>query len=231
MNKLLIDGELGAADSAMLSEYRVPEVRAELDIWSEELGFTLIEIRSKVYLVPDADSRLLSLTIGDIRQSESRGDRMIEAFLQCYVTMIILWKLYGGKNKNPKQSVFLQIKDIVLALDERLSNDAAQASSSPLYKLEAEHEINFAQISSYWSGLQVDDDQKRKTRVGSVMRACRFMERQKLLLILDGNREIRPTERLDDLMIGHYLNMNRIEEIHKLFDSAGEDVDAKAEQD
>ena len=223
LSKLILDGELNSSDSALLADYHTPEVRAELDVWSEEFGFTLVDIRGKVYLVPNADSELLAFTIRDIREIESKSDRMIDAFLQCYITMTILWMFYGGKNNNPKRVVFLQVKDIIATLDERLSNISTQETDV----LEAEYEINFSQISSHWSALPIDDDQRRKTRVGSVLRACRLLERQRLLIILDEKREIRPTERLDDLMIGYYLDMSRVEDIHRIFDSMEEAGDAK----
>jgi len=227
LSKLLAEGELNAADSALLAEYRDPEVRGELDVWGEEMGFTLVDMRGKVYLIPHTDSELLSFSIRDIRESESRGDRMIDAFLQCYITMTVLWLLYGGKNNNPKRAVFLQVKDIVAALDERFGNFGLSQAAI----MESVYEINFPQIASHWSSLPVFDVQKRKTRVGAVQKACRLLERQKLLIVLDEGREIRPTERLDDLMIGYYLDMRRIEEIHELFDSMEENNDAQAEQD
>ena len=227
LSKLLAEGELNAADSALLAEYRYPEVREALDIWGDELGFTLVDMRGKVYLVPRVDSDLLAFSLRDVRESEAKSDRMIDAFLQCYISMIILWMLYGGKNKNPKRVIFLQIRDIVAALDERFADvSAAQAQI-----MEASYEINFAQIASHWNSLPVFEEQKRKTRVGSFLRACRFMENQRLLLLLDEGREIRPTERLDDLMIGYYLDIRRIEEIHALFDSLEENNHAQAEQD
>jgi len=232
LSKLLSEGELNSSDTALLADYRTPEVRAELDVWGEELGFSLVEMRGKVYLVPHAHSELLSFSIRDIRESESKGDRLIDAFLQCYVTMTILWMLYGGKNKNPKRVVFLQVKDIIETLDKRFTD-----SSSPIRQaaglLESEYEINFTQIASHWGALPIDDPlnpQKRKTRRGFVLRACRLMDRQRLLIVLDDGREVRPTDRLDDLMIGHYLDVRRIEDIHALFDSmeGGKGV-AKAE--
>ena len=216
LNKLLADGELNSADDALFAEYRTKEVKDELDIWGEELGFTLVELPGKVYLVPHADSELLSFSIRDIRESESRGDRMIDAFLQCYVTMTILWMLYGGKNKNPKRVVFLQVKDVAAALDERFSTAFASQAEDVF---ESEYEINFRQIALFWNALTIEEPQRRKTRMGAVLRACRLLERQKLILLLDEDREIRPTYRLDDLMIGYYLNMSRIKEIHELFDS------------
>ena len=213
LRKLLLDGEMGVADSELIAEYRMPEVRSELDIWGEELGFSLIEMRGKVYLIPHTDSELLSMTIRDVREAESKGDRMIDAFLHCYISMTILWMFYGGKNNNPKRATFLQVKDIVAALDERFSNISEEEPSI----LETEYEINFTQISHYWNAMPIDDEQKRKTRVAFVLRACRLMRDHRLLVILDDKREIRPTDRLDDLMMGYYLDMRRIEEIHELF--------------
>ena len=246
LKKLLTDGELGAPDSALIADFRTPEVREELDEWGEELGFSLLDIRGKVYLIPNADSDLLSFSIRDVRESDSRADRMIDAFLQCYVTMAILWMIYGGKNANPKRAVFLQTKDIVAELDGRFSDAAPQegrfsdtspqegrfsgaapqegrfsgAASAQALQLENEYEINFSQIAAQWTALPVYDEQRRKTRIGAVLRSCRLLEREKLLLVLDEGREIRPTERLDDLMIGYYLDMRRVDEINRLFDGA-----------
>jgi hypothetical protein len=216
LNKLLIDGELNTSNSELLAEYRTPEVRTQLDIWGEEMGFSLLEMRGKVYLVPHADSELLSLTIRDLRESVHRSGRLIDVYLQSYITMIILWMFYGGKNISPKQKPFLQVKDIVTAIDERFVNlDASKVDS-----LESDYEINFTQIINHWNALPVyEESSRRTTRFEFVLRACRFLRGQNLLLILDGDREVRPTTKLDDLMIGHYLNMNRIEEIHKLFEN------------
>jgi hypothetical protein len=50
---------------------------------------------------------------------------------------------------------------------------------------------------------------------------------------VDEDREIRPTEKLDDLMIGYYLDVRRIDEIHKLFDmfDMEDNSNANTEQD
>jgi hypothetical protein len=222
--KLIRDGKLDAADGILYTDFRSNEVRQELDIWGEEFGFSLLDIRGRVYMIPDADSELLAFKLQDVREAETRGDRNIDAFLQCYISMTILWQLYGGKNVNPKRVTFLQVNDIVHALDERFS----EAVKGEAPRFEAEYEINFRQISEYWASLQVDDEHRRKTRIGFVLRSCRLMEQQRLLIFTDEEREIRPTERLDDLMIGYYLNNSRIEGLHELF-STLEEGNAKAE--
>ena len=207
--KLLTDGELGPSDITLISDFREPEVRAELDILGEELGFVLKDINGSVYLIPNADSGLLSYSISDIREN----DRMVEAFLQCYIIMIVLWLLYGGKNNNPKSAIFLQIKDIVKTLDERLSEIPSDLSVT----MEDVFEINFTQIAAVWNALPIHDDQRRKTKTGAVLRACRLLERQRLVDLVDENREIRPKIRLDNLMAGYYLDIQRVKDIHALF--------------
>ena len=208
LNKLLSTGELNSDDTELFAEFRSPEARAELDIWGEELGFELKDINGSVYLIPHADSDLLSFSIKDIREN----DRREEAFLQCYIIMTILWLLYGGKNNNPKSVIFLQIKDIAKSVDERFANTAAPLSMI----MEDEYEINFTQIAAAWNAMPVQDEFRRKTRTGVVLRACKLLERQRLVDVVDDNREIRPRKRLDDLMIGYYLDYQRVEAIHAL---------------
>ena len=55
--------------------------------------------------------------------------------------MTILYMFYGGKNKNPKQADFLQVKDIVNKLDETLS----LTSNEEAQKIEERYSINFIQ--------------------------------------------------------------------------------------
>jgi len=210
LTKLLTDGELSPSDAPMIADFRDPEVRAELDIWGEEMGFTLKDINGSVYLIPDADSDLLSFSIKDIRDS----GKTIDAFLQCYIIMIILWLLYGGKNNNPKSAIFLQIKDIVKALDGRFAEIPAGLPMT----MEDAFEINFTQIAAAWNAMPVYDDQRRKTKTGVTLQTCRLLERQRLVDLLDENREIRPRKRLDDLMAGFYLDIQRVKELHALFD-------------
>jgi len=206
LTKLLTDGELGLSDAQMTADFRDPDVRAELDVWGEEMGFELIDINGSVYLIPSADSDALSFSIRDIRES----GKTVDAFLQCYIIMIILWLFYGGKNSNPKSAVFLQIKDIVKTLDGRL----AEIPPGLPMAMENVFEINFTQIAAAWNAMSVYEDSRRKTKTGVTLQACRLLERQRLVYVLEEGREIRPRKRLDDLMIGYYLDARRVKEIH-----------------
>jgi hypothetical protein len=49
-----------------------------------------------------------------------------------------------------------------------------------------------------------------------------LLERQNLLRLVDNEREIRCTRKLDDLMLNYYLSDSRVEEIHALFEGGSE---------
>ena len=132
--------------------------------------------------------------------------------------MTILYMFYGGKNKNPKQADFLQIKDIVSKLDETLKGMTEEEQE----KIEERYSINFIQVSNYWKAKALIEENKLKTRTGTVITACKLLRDEKLVIITDDDTEIRPTKKLDDLMQYYYLNEDRIYEINDIF-KVGED--------
>lgn len=128
--------------------------------------------------------------------------------------MFILYLFYGGKNADPKQAEFLQLKDIVHALDERFSKIEEDAKRL----LEEDYSINFQNIADEWNAKQIDGV-GRNTRKYMVKKACDILEKEKLVFYPNGERdiEIRPEEKLDCLMRYYYLSEDRIKEINQIF--------------
>ncbi len=214
LKTLLMNGELDAGDDkALFSEWKDPRVRDELEDLAEALSFALVEVPHAVYLVPEMDNPFLSVSLGDLRRNVGTAAHTVDAFLQCYILMFILYRFYGGKNANPKQTAFLQIADIVRDLDKRLQS----ADTHRAEVWQEEMGINFERIAQVWNNLSLRETNKSTTREETVRRACRFLEKQKLVNLLDDQREIRPTQRLDDLMLHYYLNDERVQDIHRLF--------------
>lgn len=209
--KLLADGAIDdKKNSELFGEYFMPENHSALVEIADELDLDLVELPHIVYMIPRLCNSVIGYTMKELRAETSPEPSLTKAYLQCYIIMFILHLFYGGKNSDPKNTEFLQIKDIVSALDERFAGiDAGKA--------EERHGICFAAISDLWSSKEVIEEGKYNTRVGFVLRACRFMERQKLFIIMDGEREVRAAERLDDLMINYYLGMDRVSEIREMF--------------
>lgn len=209
--KLLANGEIDdKKDSELFGEYFVPENHNDLNEIAEELDFDLVELPHNVYMVPRLSNSIIGFTMKELRADTAPEPTLTKAYLQCYIIMFILHLFYGGKNSDPKNTEFLQIKDIVSELDGRFC-------SINVDRDEAEYGICFGAISDLWSSKAVIDEGKHTTRVGFVLRACNFMVDQKLFVLRDDKREVRTTRRLDDLMINYYLGMDRVSDIRQMF--------------
>lgn len=208
--KLLADGEIDdKKDSEMFRDYFAPENHNDLNEIAEELDFDLVELPHNVYMVPRLSNSIIGFTMKEIRADTAPEPSLTKAYLQCYIIMFILHLFYGGKNSDPKNTEFLQIKDIVSALDERFGGGSNRD--------EEEYGICFGAIKDLWSSKAVIDEGKHTTRVGFVLKACNFMVDQKLFVLRDDKREVRTTRRLDDLMINYYLGMDRVADIREMF--------------
>lgn len=212
--RLLEKGQIkDTEDKDLYYELKNIEIREELELIADELDFELVFVPHTVYLVPKVENNLMGFSTKDIRESIKKDARQIDAYLECYIIMTILYMFYGGKNKNPKQRDFLQIKDIVEKLDETLNCFSQEESE----KIEDRFSINFTQMCSHWKAKVLKDDNKLKTRFGTVVSACNLLKNEKLIIFTDNSTEIRPTPKLDDLMQYYYLNQDRIYEINDIF--------------
>lgn len=214
--RLLEKGQItDTEDKELYFELKNEEVKANLEIIATQLNFKIISAPHAVYIIPSLDNNLLGFSMKDIRESIKKDARLIDAFLECYIIMTIIYMFYGGKNKNPKQTDFLQIKDIVNKLDETLANTTREEAE----KIEERYSINFIQMADYWNAKTLVEEGKLKTRTATVLTACKLLRDEKLLIITDDDTEIRATKKLDDLMIYYYLDQDRIYEINDIFDS------------
>ncbi len=225
---LLGNGEIQMSENRDLyMEYRRQEVRDDLDMMREELGFAIVDSGRCLYLVPAMDNTVLNYTAAEMREEISSQSRMVDLYLQNYIIMVILCRFYGGKNTNPVQAEFLLLRDIAAEIDRRLQpfeDDEKLDQQDPvdgreIDRAEEEDGINYRRIADIWFSKQAKDEGKRKTKIGTVQTACRFLERQRLVKLVDNASEIRPTARLTDLMLYYYLSEERVEAIHGIFRS------------
>ena len=214
--KLLAQGEIRKQQDKALFEYYMEnvEVREILENFERELEFRIITTPRTLYFVANIENKILSFSLRELREAIKPDAKLIESFLLCYIIMFILYLFYGGKNADPKQAEFLQLKDIVHALDERFSKIEEDAKRL----LEEDYSINFQNIADEWNAKQIDGV-GRNTRKYMVKKACDILEKEKLVFYPNGERdiEIRPEEKLDCLMRYYYLSEDRIKEINQIF--------------
>lgn len=213
LKQLIMKGEINDRDDSELFSYiSIPEICDELDILSEEWDFKLIKAQHELYIVPLSDNELFNVKLREVRENVSTTAKNIDAYLQCYIIMVILWLFFGSKNANPQRESFLRIKDITSSLDERFENvDQAEA-------MEDDMQINFRRISEIWHSKAIQNDGRKSSKIELVKSACRILQKHNLIELLDDDDEIRPKNKLITIMKNYYLDEQRINEINRIFE-------------
>ncbi len=219
--KLIDRGQLDReTEGDLFLEFRHTEVRSILAEFEEELDFRIVEASSTLYLVPDSGNSLLGFTMKDFREWVASDARLVDAYLLCYISMFIFYLFYGSRNRNPKQREFLRISTLIEELDRRFA--LALENNDQTAVLEERYALNFIRVAELWESKQDYEEKGRKTKTGTILIACRLLERENLLRMVDDDREMRTTRKLDDLMLNYYLNDSRVAEINGLFEGEAE---------
>lgn len=214
---LLEDGQLDReSHSDLFIEYLNPEVQEVLSEIEEEMDCKILKINNTIYLLPNYDNSLLGFRNKDHREWIGANVRLSDVYLSYYITMFILYKFYGGKNKNPKQMEFIRIMSLIDELDQRFEAILKRDSEEVMAE-EEEVNINLISIAEVWNQKISHEDGKRTTKYGTVLRVCHLLEQEKLIRVMEDKKEIRTTKKLDDLMTYYFLNDSRIDEINSIF--------------
>ncbi|MGM0607187.1 MAG: DUF6063 family protein [Candidatus Muiribacteriota bacterium] len=214
---LLKNGQINKdKDIEHFIDFKTPEIREVLYTFEEELDFKIVEAGETVYLIPQTSNELLGFTNKDFREWISSSARLSDAFLLSYISMLIFSLFYGGKNRDPKQREFLRVTQLIEKLDENFS--VVLKNQEKTKDIEEKYSLNFSKIAQLWDSKQEYEEGKLKTKTGTILSVCRLLQRENLIKLIDDNKEIRPTQKLDDLMINYYLNEERIQEINQIWD-------------
>lgn len=211
MGQLMMKGSLNdREDSELFALASDESVRLELETFSEEWGFYLLRTVHDLYLIPLPENKMFSARLRELREHTASNAKNLDAYMQCYIIMVILWMFFGSRNSRALRESALRIRDIVEKLDERFTSNKHQEDMENM-------QINFHKIAEKWNGsILLDEGRKNKTEL--VRTACRYLEKNKLVEFWDDDDEIRPKQRLIDLMTYYYLNDTRVNEIQKIFE-------------
>lgn len=220
LKRLIEKGYINDCDDAELFSYlSETEVQNELQDFAEEWSFYILQRQHDLYLLPLSDNVFMTQKLGDLRGFVGSNKRNADAYLQCYIIMVILWMIFRSKNDIEDHARLLRIKDIVQCIDERLTGENTATALD-------EHAVSYRSIADKWTySLNEDDENSRKTKPELVRTACRFLEKNGLVKMYDEEDEVRPQKRLIDLMYGYYLKEQRVNEINELFERLVSDAD------
>lgn len=221
---LLDNGQLDReTNSELFIEYMNPEVQEVLNQFEEEMECKILRINNTIYLLPNYDNSVLGFRTKDMREWIGTNAKLSDVYLAYYIVLFLLNQFYGGKNKNPKQREFLRISTFIEELDKRLSSVLELGEDA--VALEEKYSINFIRIAESWDSRRSYEERKLTTKHGFSLRICKLLEQEKLIRLVDDEKEIRTTKKLDDLMLYYYLNDSRVKEINNIF-TGGEEKDA-----
>ena len=216
---LMEDGEFSKQNTEIMDAYCAEGVEAELREFGAELGFTLLETASMVYLIPHIDNTFLIEGLSDLRVSHvSEENRKKDRYLYFYIFMLIVSKFFSVTDvTNPVD--FLLISDIIEDIDrvskEFLSREAYTQS------IEAPSGIDFASLAQFWTDKILRDDENQNTRGSkeyAVRAVAKFMQNKELIVLRNEETELRLTQRFIDIYAFYYSRQERVKAIHEIFD-------------
>ena len=213
---LLEKGQLTSDDDRELYlDLKDPDIRSVFSVFEEEMDFHLVDAPNAFYLSPNSENVLFGFLGRDFRRWTGSDGLKADGFLLCYIVMVLLNSFYGGHNQNPKQREFMRVITLVEELDKRFA--AILADREKTEALEEKVSLNFVRIAELWGSKQAYEERGRKTKEGTVMNALGLLADQGLVRLIDDEREVRLTKKLDDLMLYYYLSDARIQEIQAVF--------------
>lgn len=215
--ELLDKGQLDReTNNELFLNYMNQEVQEVLDKVQEEVDCHILRLNNTIYLIPEYDNLFLGYRNKDMREwLGGANPRQPDVFLAYYIVIFILHLFYGGKNKDPKQREFLRVTTIIEELDSRMKKALEDEENTAV--LEERYSMNFKKIAENWDSRKAYEERRQGTKHGFLMRVLRLLVQERLLRISDDEKEIRATKKLDDLMLYHYLNDSRVQEIQNIF--------------
>lgn len=212
LKQLILKGSINDRDdSELFNMAQNDDNYKNLEIIADEWNFHIISTLHNIYIVPLQDNELFSMKLREVRENAGSTARNTDAYLQCYIIMVILWLFFRSKNGNPQSADSLRIKNIVEEVDIHLKNEN---NASELDK----KQINFRAISDIWNNKVLLNEGKKSSKTQLVYTACKFLARNRLIEFRDDGDEIRPKNRLVDIMTMYYLKESRIMEINSIFE-------------
>lgn len=215
---LMEEGKVTRASNKDLFISYISEVKVEeiLSTMTEELDAEVLRVNNTLYLIPSSENELLGFRHRDTREWFSANARQSDAFLAYYITAAILNLFYGGKNRDPKQREFLSLVHVIEELDNRVSESLKNKEKTG--EMDQKYSLNFQNCAQVWDIKKGHEEgSRRTTKMGFLLSVVKLLQQEGLLRISEDEKEIRTTEKLDDLMLHYYLHEDRVIEIQKIF--------------
>ncbi len=188
------------------------DVKEELETMKSVLGFELIPVGDRVYLVPTQENDLFLKNNSDFRRDIGASDtRSRDLYLMSYLSLYLIYMFYHGEGTDPKCREFISKEDAIREFSEHCRACIQSGSDGGE---QTDYSADFVQLANMWlSKLEGSpDDRSVGLKYGMLNRILTKYSRDKDDLFYEEAGNIRPTRKLDDLM-PYFLRKDRIAEI------------------
>lgn len=213
--------ELPAEYLSYMTDSKVEETLNAM-VSQEPLSSMVLTIPSSgmLYLIPSASSILLHNHTTYKKRFMRADENLLDVYIDFFMVLLILHAFYGGRNNNIKQRSFLTYDDIVRIMDEQCQ--AVLKSRDNREKVSGTG-LSFIEVAEAWLNFIADKtilEQRGKKnasyKYGRMHRVIHAMREERMLDIAPDAEYVRPTQRLDDIMLNYYLTLDNVASLNEL---------------
>lgn len=183
------------------------DIQEVLNMMVEESECEILITLEAVYLIPKPENRIIGFNYKDNEELKNI-DNLMDYYMGLYIITFILNEFF-----NSIDSVeFISVDRLVKGITKRL--DIA-AEKDNIKEIEQDIKVNITELRDAWRAKkEVPEDKNAeegkmtksmKCRYGCVRKMIVFLRDQGLILYHKEDDEIRPTEKLNDLMNNFFL--------------------------
>jgi len=199
-------------------------IKETVDAIADGTHYDLVIRAETIYMIPRLTNETVIFSVENdilIKGIGKKADKQLDYYLSLYL-MSVIFNEFFHKIAPLK---FLPVDKIIEKATDRLTRAANQEDIE-----EKEHEIGYRvlDLEKNWSVREYkknDDTEENinfKSQYGCVRKVIKYLDDAKLVEYWVAEKEIRPTDKLKDLMNYYFLDHKRKEVVEKILFNIGE---------
>ena len=200
------------------------DIQETLKYMAEESKCDILLTTDALYMIPKPENDIIGFNYRNDEDLKNVKDES-DYYLGLYIITVIFNEFFNAIA--PME--FMSIDELVKKVENRL---VAASNKEDVKKLESESRYNILSLKEAWfakENLPGDKEEKigkltwsYQYRYGCARRIIIFLTNQGLVIYSKEDDEIRPTEKLNDLMNYYFLDNKRKAEIENIFFGKGD---------
>lgn len=159
-----------------------------------------------IYLIPKEENDYLGFSKAQLKALLCKsGATDKDYYLSQFVILTILVEFYNGQGSTSKIRDFIRVGELMNCISERLLEGIRMSEEE-----QVENGIAFQNIYEAYQALRSTDGNSRAktTKEGFMFTILKFLEKQGLIIYIEGDEMIKTTKKLDHFMDWNILNKN-----------------------